>query len=112
MTWRRAPFSVWLFIALMPVMILVAALPGDPVIGSWPVAAVLTLLWTALLLGRSSWGWYLIVAVYAIATAVTLGLTVWPWNLTLTLTALLSVASLVLLLVSPTRRWVGVSGRA
>lgn len=110
MQWRRAPRSVWLFIVLMPTTTLVAVLPGDPSVGPWPVPVFLTLLWAALLLARSTWGWYLIVTVYALATALTIGATVWPWNLTLGITAILAVASLVALLTKSTRRWVGVTG--
>jgi hypothetical protein len=111
MSWKRAPATVWIFVALMLATLAVAALPGDPTIESWPWVAFFTVLWTVLLLARSAIGWWIITGLYALFALVMVAATVWPWDAGLAGSIALTFASLAALLAPSTRAWVGVGAR-
>lgn len=111
MNWKKAPVTVWMFIALMVVAVLAAALPGEP---SWPIAlvlAALTLLSAYLLLRGSRSGWWALVGMFVVALLIAPGMAVWPWEAAAIAIILLVVASLACLLAPQTRRWIGVDRR-
>ena len=110
MTWRNAPITIWLFIALMVATLIVAALPGDPTMDGAAVPLFFTFLWAFLLLRGSNVGWWLVTGLYVLALLVLVGLTVWPWDGGLTATIVLVALSLAALLAPQTRAWVEVGG--
>ena len=108
MAWKNAPVTVWLFIACMVATLVVAALPGDPTIGSPAVAVFFTCLWSYLLLRRSAAGWCVVTGLYAMALVVLTAMTVWPWDTALAIIVGLVATSLAALLAPQTRAWVNV----